>query len=464
MNIPRFLDLVKEGRMADAFESVILDNPLPASTGRVCQHPCDNRCRRQATDTAVNMREVHRFIADTVLLSDDFETIAGRFASRKMAPTGKRVAVAGAGPSGLTCAFYLALLGHEVSVFESKPEAGGMLRYAIPEYRLPKRVLAREVDLIRRLGVQFHFGAAVGSAITLKELDEQFDAVFLSIGTWKESWVYLAGTELKGVIPALPFLEGIASGETTSTGRRVVVIGGGNAAVDSARSAVRMGAQATILYRRQRKDMPAIKEEVDAAEQEGVRLQFLSTPHRILGDAHGEVKGIEIEKTRLGEYDHSGRRKPVSTGEVVRMDCDAVVLAVGETVDMDFARASGLTLAEAGTFVVDRYSLETSRPKFYAGGDVITGASNVSNAMGYGKKAARKMDEMLMGAKRFALLFGGFEYSQLAPEVPSTSPRHRSAELSALVRIKSEDEVVLGLTPEQANDEACRCLRCDVRG
>jgi NADPH-dependent glutamate synthase beta subunit-like oxidoreductase len=374
------------------------------------------------------------------------------------------VAVAGAGPAGLTCAFYLALLGHEVSVFESKPEAGGMLRYAIPEYRLPKRVLAREVDLIRRLGVQFHFGVAVGSAITLKELDEQFDAVFLSIGTWKESWVYLAGTELKGVIPALPFLEGIASGATTATGRRVVVIGGGNAAVDSARSAVRMGAQATILYRRQRKDMPAIKEEVDAAEQEGVRLQFLSMPHRILGDARGQVRGIEIEKTRLGEYDHSGRRKPVPTGEVVRFDCDAVVLAVGETVDLDFARASGLTLAEAGTFVVDRYSLETSRPKFYAGGDVITGASNVSNAMGYGKKAARKMDERLMGAKRFQLLFGGFEYSQDAPEVPSPSPRHRSAELAAMVRIRSEEEVVLGLTPEEANDEACRCLRCDVRG
>jgi NADPH-dependent glutamate synthase beta subunit-like oxidoreductase len=314
------------------------------------------------------------------------------------------------------------------------------------------------------LGVEFHFGVAVGSGISLKELDEQFDAVFLSIGTWKESWVYLAGTELKGVMPALPFLEGIASGQTTSTGRRVVVIGGGNAAVDSARSAVRMGAQATILYRRQRKDMPAIKEEVDAAEQEGVRLQFLSMPHRILGDAHGQVRGIEIEKTRLGEYDHSGRRKPVPTGEVVRLDCDAVVLAVGETVDLDFARASGLTLAEAGTFVVDRYSLETSRPKFYAGGDVITGASNVSNAMGYGKKAARKMDERLMGAKRFHLLFGGFEYSQIAPEVPSPSPRHRSAELAAAVRIRGEDEVVLGLTPDEANDEACRCLRCDVRG
>jgi NADH-quinone oxidoreductase subunit F len=464
MNIPRFLELLREGRMADAFESVILDNPLPASTGRVCQHPCDNRCRRQAQDSAINMREVHRFIADSVLLSDDFETIAGRFMARKMAPTGHRVAVAGAGPAGLTCAFYMALLGHEVEVFESKPEAGGMLRYAIPEYRLPKHVLAREVELIRRLGVQFHFDAPVGTAITLNELDEQFDAVFLSIGTWKESWVYLAGTELKGVYPALPFLERIATGALMEAGRRVAVIGGGNAAVDSARSAVRMGAEATILYRRQRKDMPAIKEEVDAAEKEGVRLQFLVAPHRILGDTRGHVKAIEIEKTRLGEYDHSGRRKPVSTGEVIRFDCDSVVLAVGETIDLDFSRASGLTLAEAGTFVVDRYSLETSRPKFYAGGDVITGASNVSNAMGYGKKAARKMDERLTGAKRFAQLFGGFEYSKVVAHELSPSLRHHSAEMAPALRVQSDAEVVLGLTAEDAHDECERCLRCDVRG
>jgi NADH-quinone oxidoreductase subunit F len=464
MNIPRFLELLREGRLADAFESVILDNPLPASTGRVCQHPCDNRCRRQTQDDAVNMREVHRFIADSVLLTERFESIAGRFAARRMAPTGRRCAVAGAGPAGLTCAFYLALLGHEVDVFESQAEAGGMLRYAIPEYRLPKRVLAREVELIERLGVRFHFQSAVGSAITLNELDEQFDAVFLSIGTWKESWVYLAGTELKGVFPALPFLERIASGAMKETGRRVAVIGGGNAAVDSARSATRMGAEATIVYRRQRKDMPAIKEEVEAAEKEGVRILFLSAPHRILGDAHGQVKGIEIEKTRLGQYDPSGRRKPVPTGEVTRFDCDTVVLAVGETVDLDFSRASGLTLTESGTIVVDRFSLETSRPKFYAGGDAITGASNVSNAMGYGKKAARKIDEKLTGAKRFAHLFAGFEFNQAVPANPSTSGRHHSAELAPMLRVLNDDEVVLGLTESEAHDEASRCLRCDMRG
>ena len=466
MNIPRFLSLLEDGRLADAFESVILDNPLPASTGRVCQHPCDNRCRRQTLDAPVNMREVHRFIADSVLLSDDFENIAVRFASRKMAPTGRSVAVVGAGPAGLTCAFYMALLGHEVTVFESREEAGGMLRYAIPEYRLPKRVLAREVELIARLGVKFVFGSTVGApdGLTLNELDDQFDAIFLSIGTWKESWVYLPGTELKGVFPALPFLERIASGRPSEAGRRVAVIGGGNAAVDSARSAVRMGAEATIIYRRQRKDMPAIKEEVDAAEKEGVRLAFLSAPHRILGDASGNVKGLEIAKTRLGEYDQSGRRKPVPTGEVVRVDCDTVILAVGETVDLDFVRASGLTLADSGTLVVDRYSLATSRPTFYAGGDLITGASNVSNAMGYGKKAARKIDEKLMGSKRFAQLFGGFEYQRAAPDSPQPAARRHSAELAASVRVKSDREVVLGLSAADAHEECGRCLRCDVKG
>jgi NADH-quinone oxidoreductase subunit F len=464
MNIPRFLDLLKESRFDDAFESVILDNPLPASTGRVCQHPCDDRCRRQTIDEAVNMREVHRYLADSVLLSDRFDELGERFAARRQAATGHRIAVVGAGPAGLSAAYYLALLGHEVTVFEKNADAGGMLRYAIPEYRLPKAVLDREVEWIRRAGVQFQFNCAVGVDVTLNELDERFDAVFLSIGTWKESWVYLAGTELKGVIPALPFLEAFSKGQGVTLGRRVAVIGGGNAAVDSARTALRMGADVTIVYRRERKEMPAITEEVEAALAEGVKLMLLAAPHRILGDAKGSVKGLEIARTRLGEYDASGRRKPVPTGEVTRLDCDSVVLAVGETVDLDFARASGLTLNESGTFTIDRYSLETSRAKFYAGGDVVTGASNVSNAMGLGKKAARKMDERLMGEKRFARLFGGFEYSHEAPEEQSESARHCGAEVAAAERAKNHAEVVLTLAGDEATDEARRCLRCDIRG
>jgi NADH-quinone oxidoreductase subunit F len=463
MNIPRFLELYQEGRLEDAFESVVLDNPLPASTGRVCQHPCDNRCRRQSFDEVVNMREVHRFLADTIYQSDLFEPMLQRIKARRLKPTGRKVAVAGSGPTGLTAAFYLAMLGHDVTIFEERSEAGGMLRFAIPEYRLPKSVLRRELDLIEGVGVKMVFNTRVGFDLPLNELASSYDAVFLSIGTWKESWLYLPGTELKNVHPALPFLESVAKHEKVAMGARVAIVGGGNAAIDSARTVLRMGAQATILYRRERKDMPAIDEEIQAAEEEGVQFVFLAAPHRILGGADGSVKAIEIVKTRLGEYDKSGRRRPIPTDEVQRFECDSVILAVGETFDVDFCRASGLALKEEGTIEVDRFTLETSRSGFYAGGDVITGASNMSNAMGGGKQAARKIDERLMGEERWERLFPQFEYSRMAPGEPSLSRRHMAHLLPPELRAHSQQEVVAGLSPKEALEECRRCLRCDLK-
>jgi NADH-quinone oxidoreductase subunit F len=462
MNIPRFLELYKEGRVEEAFESVIFDNPLPASTGRVCQHPCDNRCRRHTMDSAVNMREVHRLIADTVFLSDRFGEMSERIAARKLPSTGHKVAVVGAGPTGLTAAFYLALFGHDVTVFEQQSEAGGMLRFALPEYRLPKAVLAKEIELIRNLGVKFAFNKSVGTDLTLNDLGMDFDAVFLSIGTWKEAWVYLPGTELKGVMPALLFLEGISKDAPVPLGQRVAIIGGGNAAIDSARTALRRGATVTVIYRRERKDMPAIHEEVVAAEQEGAHFAFLATPHRIVGE-NGAVKGIEVLKTRLGEFDSSGRRRPISTEEIQSFKCDTVILAVGEAVDRDFCKASGLSIHENGTLEVDRYTLETSRDKFYAGGDLLSGASNVSNAMGYGKKAARKIDQRLMGETRVERLMPNFEYDHTPPEHVSESGRHQPHPLPAKERVKDFREAVLPLTAEEAMEEASRCLRCDIR-
>jgi NADH-quinone oxidoreductase subunit F len=468
MNIPRFLELMQEGRIEDAFESVVLDNPLPASTGRVCQHPCDNRCRRQGFDEVVNMREVHRFIADEIYQSDRFEPMVARIKQRRLAPTGRNIAVAGAGPTGLTAAFYLAMLGHNVTIFEERSEAGGMLRFAIPEYRLPKSVLRRELDLIEAMGVNMVFNTRVGFDMPLNELASSFDAVFLSIGTWKESWLYLPGTELKNVYPALPFLESVARGEPVSVGSRVAIIGGGNAAIDSARTVMRMGAQATILYRRERKDMPAIDEEITAAEEEGVRIVYLAAPHRIVGGADGTVKAIEIVKTRLGEYDKSGRRRPVPTDEVQRFECDSVILAVGETFDQDFCKASGLALKEEGTLVVDRFTLETSRSGFYAGGDIITGASNVSNAMSGGKQAARNIDERLMcdadhTCDRWASLFPDFEYGRQSPGEPSLSRRHQAQSLPPETRAHTTQEVVAGLREQEALEECRRCLRCDLK-
>ena len=462
MNIPRFLELYKEGRLDEAFESVILDNPLPASTGRVCQHPCDNRCRRHTMDEAVNMREVHRLIADSIFLSDRFDEMVERIRARRLPATGKKVAVVGAGPTGLTAAFYLALYGHEATVFEPHSEAGGMLRFALPEYRLPKDVLAKEIELIRRMGVNFEFNKSVGTDIALNDLDAQFDAVFLSIGTWKEAWVYLPGTELKGVMPALLLLEGISKNEPVPLGQRVAIIGGGNAAIDSARTALRKGANVTVIYRRERKDMPAIREEVEAAEAEGAHFAFLAAPHRIVGE-NGSVKGIEVVKTRLGEFDSSGRRRPIPTEEIQSFKCDTVILAVGEAVDRDFCKASGLSITESGTLEYDRYTLETSRDKFYAGGDLISGASNVSNAMGYGKKAARNIDQRLMGETRAQEFLPPFEYDHTPPAQVSESPRHHPHPLPAKERVKDFREAVLALTAEEALEEASRCLRCDIR-
>ena len=463
MNIPRFLQLYKEDRLEEAFLSVVLDNPLPASTGRVCQHPCDDRCRREGIDEAVNMREVHRAIADQVYLTERFEAMVARVLEQKQEPTGKHVAVVGAGPTGLTCAYYLALHGHRVTCFESRPAAGGMLRYALPEYRLPQDVLDKEIELIERTGVEFRFGVNVGEDLSLNEIDDQFDAVFLSIGTWKEAWVHLAGTELTGVIPALPFLEAMARDADVPVGKNVVVIGGGNAAVDSARTARRTGADVTIVYRRERRDMPAIAEEVEAAEHEGAKIAYLAAPQRIIGEAHGRVRAIEVERTRPGEFDESGRRRPVPTGEVMRIDCDTVILAVGERVDPDFANASGLRLNEdEETLEVDRYSLETSRNLFYAGGDLITGASNVSNAMGIGKKAARNIDLRLMDRLTPSVL-PEFIYQMEPPDPPADFGRHTPDELPADERVRSYAEVSVGLTPTAALHEAHRCLRCDIR-
>jgi NADH-quinone oxidoreductase subunit F len=463
MDIPRYLQLYKEQRFDDAFMAVIMDNPLPSSTGRVCQHPCESRCRRKTLDEPVNMREVHRFIGDTMLVSDRFEEVAARVVARKLDPTGRKIAIVGAGPAGLTAAFYLSILGHDVTVYDAKPEAGGMLAFAIPEYRLPKAVLRREIELIERTGVKFVLDTRVGPDISLSELDDRYDSVFLSFGTWKEAApLREPGAELKGVYPALHFLEAVARGESVQIGRRVVVIGGGNAAIDSARTAMRKGAEATVIYRRERKDMPAIAEETHAAKEEGAKFVFLAAPHRIVGDDQGRVKAIEVVKTRLGEFDASGRRKPISTGEIQRYDCDSVIFAIGENVDIELAQSAGLKLSRTGTIEVNRYSLASSRPKFFAGGDVVTGASNVSGAMSYGKLAAKSIDRQLMEADRWKAAMPDYQFDMTPPDSPSESRRNRGRELDASVRAKSEDEVVAMLSHDETLDECQRCLRCDL--
>ena len=459
MNIPRFLELYKENRIEDAFLSVIMDNPLPASTGRVCQHPCENRCRRQGVDEAVNMREVHRLIADTVLLSDKFDEMAERVVARRRPPTGKRVAILGAGPAGLTASFYLAMMGHKVEIFDAHSEPGGMLRFAIPAYRLPKNALDHEIELIRRLGVTFNLSSPIGDGSTVNELEEQYDAVFLALGTWKETHMAMPGSDLPGVYGALSFLEAQSRGEPLELGDRVVVIGGGNAAIDCARTVVRRGAAATVIYRRDRKDMPAIAEEVEAAEEEGVKLVFLATPNRIVAQ-DGAIKAIELIKTRLGGFDSSGRRRPIDTGEIITEVCNNVILATGESVDTNFSRATGLETKKNGLVNVDRDAITTSREGVFAGGDFVNGASNVTIAMRWGKRAAVSIDRRLMGKSSFDAIMPTFTIDQSPPQLCSVR-RHHGHFLRT--RARSFEEAIIALRPDEAHAEASRCLRCDIR-
>ena len=463
MRIPGYLQLLKENRLEDAAELVWLDNPLPASTGRVCQHPCEDRCRRATVDDPVNMREVHRYVADTVFETFQPNQLVDLLRRNQLAASGKKVAVVGSGPAGLTAAFYLALLGHGVTVYESREEPGGMLRYSLPEYRLPKEVLKKEVDVIRGLGVEFVNRQALGTDRFLHDLERIHQAVFLAMGTWRERETGMPGEEGPGVWSAIEFLARVLLGKPPKKSRRIVVIGGGNAAVDSARTAIRLGAQVTVAYRRDRADMPAIPEEVADAEAEGLELMFFVAPNRIVRDEKGQVTGVELSRMAPGEFDSSGRRRPVKTGETLVIPCDAVILAVGEIPDAEHLRSAVITLQKDGTVAADWYSYRTDRPQTYAGGDLVSGAANVTRAMASAKRAARFIDRSLAGQDRLDQVLKTFSYDMQVPESPHPGGRQRPPHLPPEERKNSFEEVVLGFTPDMALSECLRCLRCDVK-
>ncbi|WP_301101654.1 FAD-dependent oxidoreductase [Propionivibrio sp.] len=462
MRIPEFLELTKRGRIADAAEMIWLDNPLPGSTGRICQHPCESQCRRKSVDAPVNMREVHRFISDQIFAGPLLAEIKMRLAGRRMAATGKKIAIVGAGPSGLSAAFYLALLGHDVTVFEAREEAGGMLLYSLPQYRLPKAVLRLELDVIESLGVKFCFNQKLAAGVSLDVLEVENDAVFLATGTWKAMTAGIPGEESPSVWHAIHFLEQVARKEPTNIGKKVIVIGGGNAAVDSARTALRLGCDVTIAYRRERQDMPAIAEEVDDAQAEGVKLMFLVSPQRVVSDERSRITGIELMRTKLGDFNLDGRRRPVSSGETIIVPCDNIILAIGERPDVEPLRRSGIHVRENDTAAADWVTYETNRPYVFAGGDLVTGASNVSSTMATGKNAARAIDGILTGQDHFADLLKTVDVPQVVPAEPEGGARHTSPELPADQRKSHFEETILGLTKENAIAESSRCLRCDV--
>jgi len=465
MNIPAFLQLLKEGRPDAAFEQVIMDNPLPSSTGRVCQHPCEIRCRRAGADASVNMRETHRYIADAAYDSDVSKKVLKRILSRKKKASGKKVAVVGAGPAGLSAAFYLALLGHNVTVYEGAPDAGGMLRYALPEYRLPKSVVDKEVDFIAKTGVKFKFNAKLGKNLHLDKLAKDNDIVFLALGTWEEQQLGVPGDDAKGVRSSLAFLNesALEVGKKLHIGPKVIVIGGGNSAIDASRTALRQGHDVTIVYRRSREDMPAIPQETEEALEEGVKLVTMAAPLRVITDKDGHVTGLEVAKTVPGKYDSNGRRSPVVTKETYVIPCNTIIKAIGERPDSELTKSLGLETTSWKSLKVDPWTLQTSNPKIYAGGDYVTGAANVSTAMGWGKKAAKMIDRQLTGLDRFEELWPKLEYENAVPPASQGGARNPARLIPVEQRRGTYVEVSPTFTEWQAKSECFRCLRCDVK-
>jgi NADH-quinone oxidoreductase subunit F len=463
MNIPGFLQLLKEDRIEDAFEQVVMDNPLPSTTGRVCQHACELRCRRAGTDAPVNMRETHRYIGDMMYESKGARRVLQRILKRKKPATGKKIAVVGAGPAGLSAAFYLSLLGHKVTVYDRAPDAGGLLRYALPEYRLPKRIVEGEIALIRGAGMQFKFNATLGKNVKFETLTSENDAVFLALGTWEESALGIPGEDAAMACNSLEFLNAAAYGRKPRLGKKLVIIGGGNSAIDTARTAMRMGAEVTIVYRRSREEMPAIPDETAQALEEGAHLITMAAPLRIVTDPNGRITGLAVAKTVPGKHDARGRRVPVVTKDTYIVPCDTVIKAIGEKADGKLSKALGLETTTSGTLKVDPWTLQTSNPKVYAGGDCVVGAANVSIAMGFGKKAAKMIDRQLTGLDRFEELWPKFEYEKSVPPPSQGGPRNPARLLPVEDRKRNYQEVSPTFTEWQAKAECFRCLRCDIK-
>jgi len=474
MNIPGYLQLLKENRLEEAFELTLRENPLPGTLGRICHFHCRMRCKRDQLDEPVSQGEIHRYLADTMYKMGRERGIYNRLIKEKLPPTGKRVSIVGAGPAGLAAAFWLVRLGHEVTVYDAAPEAGGIPRWGIPAYRLPKDVLAKEVGLMRKLGVRFVLSTRIGADLSWERLAEMSDAVLVTIGALKDIRLGIPGEDLPGVLPGYHILERINAGEKPKLGTEVVVIGGGNSAIDAARSAARMGARVSIVYRRAKADMPANAEELEGALEEGLDLLCMSRPEEALAGPDGRVRALKVMRMKAGPMDSSGRPSPVPTGETYELPCESLIVAVGERVDPLGLESLGIELERDGRIKADPFALRTANAKFYAAGDAVTGPATAAEAMGLAKRAAAAMDAALMATgadaaalaevtRRFESLFRSFEYRMEIPLEPSNAKMGIPAKLPPEDRRGNFLEICHGYSGEQALIEAERCLRCDVR-
>ncbi|WP_418655003.1 NADH-quinone oxidoreductase subunit NuoF [Anoxybacter fermentans] len=458
VDIPIYIDLIRKGKYREAYEVIREENPLPVTCGRVCNHPCEGKCNRGKMDDPIAIRSLKRFVTDYVLENE------GRLPIPEVAPpNGKKVAIVGSGPAGLTCAFYLARKGYEVTIFEAMPVLGGMLVVGIPEYRLPKKLLNEEIKVIEEMGVKVKTNTRIGEDITIDELKKQgFDAIFIAVGAHLERNMNIEGEELEGCMSGTAFLRDLNLGKEYSfEGKKVVVVGGGNVAIDAARSSVRLGAEeVTIVYRRDKKDMPAIPQEIEEAEHEKIKIVTMVNPVRIIGK-DGKVTAVECIKMRGGEFDKSGRRKPVPIeGSNYTMPADIVITAIGQEVDMTF-NTDDLVKTERGKVLTDEKTM-TNIEGIFAGGDCVTGPDTVVNAIKVGKKAASAIDKYLGGDGVIVKdqdVIRRVDY----PLLDNECPREPMPLLGDNERLNGFAEVEMGYGLETALKEAGRCLRCDVK-
>jgi len=461
MNIPGYLALLEEGRIEDAFELTLRDNPLPGTMGRICHFHCQMRCRRDTLDEPVAQGEIHRYLADTMYKMGREKDAWARLVKEKKPLTGRSIAILGAGPAGLSASFYLARLGHDVTVFDRKPKAGGILRYGIPAYRLPKDVLDKELELWKRLGVKFVLNTSIGRDVAFDALRSQYDAVIVAVGAQADKPLGIPGESLAGVHPGYEWLEAYASGSAPKPGRRALVIGGGNVAIDAARTLFRLDCEVTIAYRRAKADMPANAVELSGAEEEGIRMEFMLQPLEMLGEA-GRVKAVRFRVMKAGGIDVSGRPSPVATDRTIDIPCDDVYVAVGERVEALFLSDEGVRLQKDGRVAVDRLSCKAVG-NVWAIGDAVTGPATAAEAMGLGKRVAKAIDAELMGREAFGELFRDFSHSMTLPPEPVVTKMCRSRLVPPEERRGNFQEIALGYSGEQALAEASRCLRCDIR-
>jgi heterodisulfide reductase subunit A len=447
--------------LKEAYELIRRTNPLPSVCGRVCYHPCEQACKRGYLDEPVSIALLKRFASDQY----DIEQLE----VPQIEKTGKKVAIIGSGPAGLTAAHDLALSGHDVTIFEALPEAGGMVRVGIPEYRMPRDVLGGDIKYIQKLGVEIKTNTRVGEQVKLEELRRSYQAVFVAAGAHTSLKLGVPGEDSEGVIHGVNFLREVNLGKKVDIGARVIVVGGGNTAVDAARVARRLGSSVTVLYRRSREEMPANAAEVAAAEEEGIEITLLATPTKVVAEG-GRVRKIECIRMTLGEPDASGRRRPVPVeGSEFTLEVDTLIPALGQAPDLAFVKELGLEASRRGTLEVNEANLGTSVDGVFAGGDVVTGPLMVIDAMAAGRKAARSIDKYLRGEplpaeveeKKEAQKPDDDEVASLKKEHPEQA-RAEVPELPPEQRIRSFDEVELGFSLAQAQEEAKRCLSCGV--